>query len=131
MAWSWAAHKAASVSPLRPAWCSHMCDWSISTPGTSFCWAKKLPCISLVRRSLWWALPTALGSVCLGREANFMRNFCVSVGLSRTIWVSASMLLRMYFAKVEHSQSWMVSTPVRPLPPRVQCKYRHGMLDFG
>eukprot|EP00957_Ditylum_brightwellii_P174742 13304748-Ditylum_brightwellii.AAC.1 len=52
-----------------------------------------------------------LWSVCLGREANFMRNFCISVAVSRTIWVSASMLLRMYFAKAEHLQSWVVSTP--------------------
>eukprot|EP00957_Ditylum_brightwellii_P150824 11484487-Ditylum_brightwellii.AAC.1 len=86
MVWSWAAHKAASVSPLRPAWHSHMCDWSRSTPGTSFCWAKFLPCIGLARRVVWWALSTALGSVCLGREANCMRNFCIGVDMSCTIW---------------------------------------------
>eukprot|EP00957_Ditylum_brightwellii_P033834 2564516-Ditylum_brightwellii.AAC.1 len=86
MAWSWAAHNAASVTPLRHAWCSHMCDWSRSTLGTSFCWAKNLPCIGLARVALWWALSTALESVCLGCEANFMRNFCFGVGVSCTIW---------------------------------------------
>eukprot|EP00957_Ditylum_brightwellii_P096094 7320731-Ditylum_brightwellii.AAC.1 len=60
MAWSWAAHKAASVSPLRPTRRSHRWDWSRSTPGTSFCWEKNLPCISLARRVAWWALSTAL-----------------------------------------------------------------------
>eukprot|EP00957_Ditylum_brightwellii_P036760 2784010-Ditylum_brightwellii.AAC.1 len=120
MAWSWAVHKAASVSPLWLAWCSHMCDWSRSTPGTSFCWAKNLPCIGLARRALWWVLSTMLGSVCLGHKANFMRNFCIGMGVSRTIWVSSSMLSRMYFDKAKHSQSWVVSTPVSPLPPRMQ-----------
>eukprot|EP00957_Ditylum_brightwellii_P075282 5720718-Ditylum_brightwellii.AAC.1 len=60
-----------------------------------------------------------------------MRNFCVGVAVSCTIWVSASMLSRMYFAKSEHLQSWVVSTPVSSLPPRMQCKYKRGMLDFG
>eukprot|EP00957_Ditylum_brightwellii_P099499 7579264-Ditylum_brightwellii.AAC.1 len=67
--------------------------------------------------ALGWALSTALGSVSLGRKANFMRNFCVGVGVSCTIWVSASVLSRMYFAKAYHSQSWVVSTPVSPLSP--------------
>eukprot|EP00957_Ditylum_brightwellii_P146426 11149036-Ditylum_brightwellii.AAC.1 len=98
MAWSWAAHRAASVSPLKPAWRSHI----------------------LARGALWWALSTALGSVCLRHEANFMRNFCVDIAVSCTIWVSASVLSRMYFAKVDHSQSWVVSTPASPLPLRVQ-----------
>eukprot|EP00957_Ditylum_brightwellii_P139086 10601347-Ditylum_brightwellii.AAC.1 len=83
----------------------------------------------LSKEALWWALSTALGSVCLGHEANFTRNFCVGADVSCTIWVSASVLLRVYFARAENSQSWVVSTPVSPLPPHVQCKYKRGMLD--
>eukprot|EP00957_Ditylum_brightwellii_P041276 3124832-Ditylum_brightwellii.AAC.1 len=54
-----------------------------------------------------------------------MRNFCVGVAVSRTIWVSASVLSRMYFVSAEHSQSWVVSTPVSPLPPRMRCLPPH------
>eukprot|EP00957_Ditylum_brightwellii_P061187 4642941-Ditylum_brightwellii.AAC.1 len=87
MALSWAAHMAASVSSLRPAQRSHKWDWLRSTCGTSFCWVKNLPCIRLARRAAWWALSTALRSVCLGHKANFIRNFCVGVTVLRTIWV--------------------------------------------
>eukprot|EP00957_Ditylum_brightwellii_P106698 8139394-Ditylum_brightwellii.AAC.1 len=52
-----------------------------------------------------------LGVSVFGREANFIRNFCVGVVVSCNIWVSASVILRMYFASAEHSQSWVVSTP--------------------
>eukprot|EP00957_Ditylum_brightwellii_P202609 15330906-Ditylum_brightwellii.AAC.1 len=60
MAWSWAVQSAASVSPWRPAWQSHVCDWVRSTPGTSPCWAKNLTCISLPSKVRWWSLLTAV-----------------------------------------------------------------------
>eukprot|EP00957_Ditylum_brightwellii_P116262 8868177-Ditylum_brightwellii.AAC.1 len=69
MAWPWAAQRVASVSPWRPAWHNHMCDWVRLTPGASSCWTKNFPCMDLASRAWWWLLSTAMGSVCLGHEA--------------------------------------------------------------
>eukprot|EP00957_Ditylum_brightwellii_P052441 3976945-Ditylum_brightwellii.AAC.1 len=61
-----------------------------------------------------------LGVSVFGVQSKFHEEFLRQHCRISLIWVSASVLSRMYFAKVEHSQSWVVSAPVRPLTLHVQ-----------
>eukprot|EP00957_Ditylum_brightwellii_P095014 7235724-Ditylum_brightwellii.AAC.1 len=61
MAWSWAAHRAASVSPRRPAQRSHMCDWSRSTPRHLFLLGEKFAMHRLCKKDVVVGIIYCLG----------------------------------------------------------------------